>query len=281
MRYIRQPGPVEPQRHLVKPTTAVPVIIELESGQCVLPGLAAELSKLGATSAYLNVQNAGVHQLEFVMPAPSPDDDHMAWWSDTHTLVDSGRIKEAGLVFGWRDDGPFIHCHGSWTDQTGQLHAGHMLPDRCILEETATFIGWLFPDAQFEGRYDPETNFTLFQPIGKANAPESDAVLVRLCPNVEIGQELVTICKKLGWKQASVHGLGSLIGASFSNGDTMESFATEFLVRKGAINLESALPDADIDILIVGMDGDIMQGTLLRDTNAVLMTCELVLLHHE
>lgn len=281
MRYIKQPGPVESERHFVALTDAVPVTIELQEGQFVLSGIAAELNKLGAKSAYLCVKESPVRQLEYVMPAPSPDDEHTAWWSETHTLAGSGLIKEAGLVFGWRDGGPFIHCHGSWTDETQKLFAGHMLPDRCIVEETATFTGWMFPDARFEGQSDPETNFTLFQPIGDAQPSDASAALVRLRPNVEIGQELAIICKKLGWKKASIHGLGSLIGASFDNGDIMESYATEFLVRQGSINLGGTQHGADIDILIVGLDGGSMHGPLLKNENAVLMTCELVLLRRD
>lgn len=281
MRYIRQPGPVEPERNFVSLTDAVPVTIELEAGQVVLSGLARELGKLGAISAYLYVQDTATHQLEFVMPAPSPDNDHTAWWSETHDLAGTGRIEEAGLVVGWREGGPFIHCHGSWTNEAGAQFAGHMLPDRCIVKNTATFNGWMFPDARFEGQFDPETNFTLFQPHGTAANPDAKAALVRLRPNVEIGQELAKICNKLGWPKAEIHGLGSLIGASFDNGDTMESYATEFLVRHGYINLEGPQSGADIDILIVGLDGEIMHGPLLRNDNAVLMTCELVLLRHE
>lgn len=278
MRYIRQPGPVEPERHFVSLTDAVPITLELEPGQCVLPALAAALAERGAISAYLSVQNANVRQLEFVMPAPSPDDDHTAWWSETHDLAGAGRIEEAGLVFGLREGGPFIHCHGSWTNEMGEQHAGHMLPDRCIIRDTATFTGWMFPDAKFEGQFDPETNFTLFQPSGAKAVPDAKAALVRLRPNVDIGQELEKICNKLGWAKAEIHGLGSLIGAVFENGGIMESYATEFLVRQGTINLEGPQAGADIDILIVGLDGQIMHGPLLKGENAVLMTCELVLL---
>ena len=281
MRHIEQPGPVEKTRHFVSLTDAVPVTITVDAGQSVLPGLAAELERLGAISAYLYVQDVAVRRLEYVMPAPSPDKEHTAWWSETHALARSARIREAGLVFGWRDDGPFIHCHGSWTDETGILYAGHMLPDRCILDVPTTFTGWLFPDARFEGRFDPETNFTLFQPNGDRTGSDATAALIRLRPNVEIGQELAKICAMLGWAKADIHGIGSLIGAAFANGDTLESYATEFLVRRGSINLEAPQSGPQIDILIVGLDGEVMHGPLLKDENAVLMTCELVLLHKD
>ncbi len=281
MRTIRQPGPVKPERHLVVCTEAVPVTIELTAGQNVLHSLADKLSELGALSAFLKVRNSAVQQLDYVMPAPSPDEDHTAWWSQTHGLSGLGKIIEACLVFGWRDDGPFFHCHGSWTDETNQIYAGHMLPDRCVVIETTKFTGWLFPDARFEGQFDPETNFTLFQPIPTSNAQTASAALVRLRPNVEIGQQLQIICKELDWTKAHIHGLGSLIGASFADGTTMQSYATEFLVRGGTIDLESSIPGANIDILIVGIEGDIMHGPLLRDANAVLMTCELVLIRSD
>ncbi len=278
MRYIQQPGPVKSARHFVSLTDAVPATITVEAGLPVLPGLAAELGRLGATSAYLYVQDAAVRRLEYVMPAASPDKQHTAWWSETHALAGSGRIKQAGLVFGWRDDAPFIHCHGSWTDESGILYAGHMLPDRCILDGPTTFTGWLFPDARFEGRFDPETNFTLFHPHGGLAESDATAALIRLRPNVEIGQELAKICAMLGWTKADIHGIGSLIGAAFANGDTLESYATEFLVRQGSINLKDPQSGPQIDILIVGLDGEFMHGPLLKDKNAVLMTCELVLL---
>lgn len=278
MRFVQQPGPVEPERHVVAQTNAIEVTIELKAGQTILSGLATEIERLGANSAYLLLQDATVQQLEFVMPAPSPDVEHTAWWSETHCLAEKGRIVEAGMVFGWRDNGPFIHCHGSWTYETGDLFAGHMLPDRCVLKDTATFSGWVFTNARFEGGFDPETNFTLFLPNATNKPIDANAALIRLRPNVEIGQELAKICEKLGWENVKIQGIGSLIGASFDDGEILESYATEFLVRQGSIRLEDSQHFSDIDVLIVGIGGEIMQGSLLRDENAVLMTCELVLL---
>jgi predicted DNA-binding protein with PD1-like motif len=281
MRHITQPGPVEAERHFVSLTGAIPVTICVEAGQAILPGISAELAKRGGPSAYLQMQNAAVSALEYVMPAPSTDAEHTAWWSETHSLGNSGQILQAGLVVGRREGGAFIHCHGAWTDADGILRAGHMLPDRCILSAPTTFTGWLFPDARFEGRFDPETNFTLFHPTGEAHLPDAKAALVRLRPNVEIGQELAHVCTALGWSKANIHGIGSLIGATFASGDTLESYATEFLVRRGSINLEDPQSGPQIDILIVGMDGEILQGLLRKDANAVLMTCELILLRSD
>ena len=281
MRFVQQPGLADQQRHLVSTTRAEEISIALNAGETLLAGVTAALEARGNNSAYLTMHNSAVSQLDFVIPAPSPDADHAAWWSDTRTLAGPGEVSEAGLVFGWRDGGAFIHCHGAWRDKAGHHFAGHMLPDRCILQEPATLQGWVFADARFEGGFDPETNFTLFQPTGTEPAPQHNAALVRLRPNVEIGQELANICRTLGWSGAQLHGIGSLIGARFDDGRTLQSYATEFLIRGGRIALNDKDSGAQIDILIVGLDGEIEQGLLQANENAVLMTCELVLLRRD
>nr|WP_306265018.1 hypothetical protein [Pararhizobium sp. IMCC3301] len=281
MRFIQQPGPAVRQRHLVSTTRAVEISIALQAGDTLLSSVAAALEAQGSNSAYLTMSNAAVSQLDFVIPAPSPDVEHAAWWSDTRTLAGPGEVVEAGLVFGRRDGEAFIHCHGAWRDHDGNRSAGHMLPDRCILKNPTTLQGWVFPDARFEGSFDAETNFTLFQPSGTGPATPHDAALVRLRPNVEIGQELEKICCELGWSGAELHGIGSLIGARFDDRRTLQSYATEFLIQRGRIAVNDKDAKTQIDIVIVGLDGEIYQGRLQPDENAVLMTCELVLLRRD
>lgn len=283
MRLVRQPGPADSKRHLACTTGAEEISITLQAGEMLLPGIAAAFEARGIDSAYLHMHDAAVSQLDFVIPAPSPDAEHAAWWSETRTLAGPGEVVEAGLVFGRRDGGAFIHCHGAWRDNAGNRYAGHMLPDRCMLKDTARLRGWVFPDARFEGGFDAETNFTLFQPVATAagQAPHHDAALVRLRPNVEIGQALAEICRELGWAGAEPHGIGSLIGARFDDGRALQSYATEFLLRRGRIAVKGNCAETQIDILIVGLDGEIEEGLLQPDENAVLMTCELVLLRHD
>ncbi|MBL4646542.1 MAG: hypothetical protein JKY99_08825 [Rhizobiales bacterium] len=288
MRVIEQPGLVATERHTVCPTDAIPISIELPAGQILLSGVTDALSKLGYLSACLQIKDALISTMHFVMPAPSPDEDHVAWWSETHIIDCSadhpGRIEEAGFIYGWREGGPFIHCHGAWRDRNSTYSAGHMLPDTCVLSSATTLTGWAFPDARFEGAFDAETNFTLFHPAQLTEAQQhkpASAVILRLRPNVEIGDELIAICQDLGWGAADIYGLGSLIGARFRNGRVLESFATEFLVRSGKVWQGSANSGSDIDILVVGINGEIMQGMLQAGENAVLMTCELVLIRSD
>ncbi|MFQ5437750.1 MAG: hypothetical protein ACE5DK_02855, partial [Paracoccaceae bacterium] len=157
---------------------------------------------------------------------------------------------------------------------------GHLLPETCVLARDVRLRGLGFSGACFQRVSDPETGFDLFKP--EANGPaiaNPDARLVRIGPNVELGGALIALCRDAGWSRASVHGVGSLIGARFQDGSRMNSFATEFMMREGrilnAMNETGAC--AKIDISLVGLDGSFMSGRLAAHRNPVLITAELVL----
>ena len=78
---------------------------------------------------------------------------------------------------------------------------------------------------------------------------------------------------------AKLHGgVGSIIGARFTDGRTVEPFATELAVRSGVIapGAGGAL-EAELDIALVDYTGGLAEGRLMRGDNPVLMTMELVL----
>jgi hypothetical protein len=132
--------------------------------------------------------------------------------------------------------------------------------------------------ARFERRPDPETNFTLFRPSGDArDAEDADYALVRLAPNQDFAGALDTACARLGWEGARVHGLGSLIGATFEDGSVLDSLPTEFLILDADARAEGQSGPGP-EIAIVGIEGgDIREGALKRGENAVLITAELLL----
>ena len=73
-------------------------------------------------------------------------------------------------------------------------------------------------------------------------------------------------------------GVGSTIGAVFTDGHSVVPFATELAVTAGEI-----APDANrrlrasLDVALVDYLGGIAEGRLVRGDNPVLMTMELVL----
>jgi hypothetical protein len=100
-----------------------------------------------------------------------------------------------------------------------------------------------------------------------------------LRPNQDFAGALETFCRECGIISARLHGgVGSTIGARFTDGRIVEPFATELAVSSGvvAIGAGGAL-EAELDIGLVDYLGGIAEGRLTRGDNPVLMTMELVL----
>jgi hypothetical protein len=122
----------------------------------------------------------------------------------------------------------------------------------------------------------------LFGPIARtASGAEttSRAFALRLRPNQDFAAALETFCRQHGILRARIHGgVGSTIGAHFTDGRTVVPFATELAIRSGAVmpGTDGTL-QAALDIALVDYLGGIAEGRLMRGDNPVLMTMELVL----
>jgi len=108
---------------------------------------------------------------------------------------------------------------------------------------------------------------------------ESRAFALRLRPNQDFAAALETFCRQHGILRARIHGgVGSTIGAHFTDGRKTVPFATELAIRSGTIaSGASGTLEAALDIALVDYLGGIAEGQLLRGDNPVLMTMELVL----
>ena len=136
--------------------------------------------------------------------------------------------------------------------------------------------------AVFAAEPDPETNFKLFGPIARpatGTKPAGRAFALRLRPNQDFAGALEAFCRQHGIFRASIHGgVGSTIGARFTDGSSVVPFATELLIRSGSIVPgASGSLEADLDVALVDYLGGLAEGRLLRGDNPVLMTMELVL----
>ena len=90
---------------------------------------------------------------------------------------------------------------------------------------------------------------------------------------------LETFCRQRGILRARIHGgVGSTIGAHFTDGRIVVPFATELAISSGAIapGADGTL-QAELDVALVDYLGGIAEGRLMRGDNPVLMTMELVL----
>ena len=283
--YLDQPGPAGAPWVAVS-TGLCELDVLLPADVPLATVLAKVIKSQGLAGAYFSLTQAPVSRLEYVIPARSNDDEHVAWYSEVHKAAMPGRIEEAVFVCGSEAGAPYYHVHGVLRDAHQHEAMGHFLPDACVLSQAVRVRGFGFCDAFFDRQPDPQTRFDLFipQPWGdtksttaKASKITHEGQLLRIAPNTEISAALIDCCQQAGWRQASVYGMGSLIGAHFADGRVMNSFATEMLIRRGEVDLSGASPAVSLDIQVVGLDGQLLRGQLATGQNPVLITAELLL----
>ena len=136
-----------------------------------------------------------------------------------------------------------------------------------MVAETFAVEAFGIDGAVFLAEPDPETNFKLFGPVACAATgaeTTSRAFALRLRPNQDFAGALETFCRERGITRAKLHGgVGSTIGARFTDGRIVEPFATELAVSAGVIapGASGAL-EAELDVALVDYTGGLAEGRL-------------------
>jgi predicted DNA-binding protein with PD1-like motif len=282
MRSIAQPGPPPRERIQWVEARGRPFSFTLDAGLPLLEAARRGFAEAGFAGGVLSASGGALGPFAYVMPALSKNGANAAFYSDTFRPDGITRLKVATMTLGERDGAPFFHCHGLWTETDGDVHGGHMLPEETIVAEPFEVDAFGLDGAMFVANPDPETNFKLFGPVARpATAADttSRAFALRLRPNQDFAGALETFCRQHGILRARLHGgVGSTIGARFTDGRSVVPFATELAVRAGMIapGADGTL-EAELDIALVDYLGAIAEGHLVRGDNPVLMTMELVL----
>lgn len=274
-RFIRHPGPLSEPRVISQECSASRRSLFFQPGKPVLEAVGEALAAEGVDSALIEFTGGKLSPLVYVIPAPSPDEAYAAWYSDTRCPDGTAQFERAVMSFGRRGQAPFIHCHGIWNHADGFRGAGHLIPHETVFAEEVKATVYAISGAIFDQQPDAETNFPLLTPVpnGAAREEEPRAVLVRAKPNTDIHTALRESALRHGIKNASIHGVASLVGCDFVDGRNMESYASELFIREGWI--EDA--GVTIDIGVVGMDGEIFEGEVLRGGNVICIACELLI----
>lgn len=272
LRRIIHPGPPAQTRCAAVPCHARPVTLTLRAGETITQAITDALAQAGIQAAYLRLDGATLQALRFVIPAPAPGDGHAAWYSQTHAPAQPVRLLHAGVHAGWRDGARFLHCHGLWDGAAPAM--GHVLCPESVLDQQYQATGWAIEGAGLYVEHDPETEFPLFQPHSAPAATIPNAVLATLRPNQDIGQALQQIAARHGMQNASIHGIGSLVGTCFQNGGHIDSYATEILISDGRVNTGKVA----LDVASVGFDGRVYAGRLTANANAICVTAEVLLI---
>lgn len=283
MRQIVHPGQPASGRFEVLPVVAEELDLTLSPGSTLLEALWRALADAGAESGALTLRGGGFTPFSYVMPAVSPDEAHVAWFSERFEVPQGVELVEGSVTFGQRDGKPWLHCHAIWIEPGGVRRCGHLLPDEVVIAAPIRVTGCAIYGGTFEVVADPESNFTLFEPrrrgSHRAGAKTLPALAVRLRPNVDVCQTLERICVEQGYARALVRGgVGSVIGTVFDDGRAVNPIATEMLIREGRIGPDAGgVMRATLDVALVDQDEVVSEGRLLRGDNPVLITFELVL----
>jgi predicted DNA-binding protein with PD1-like motif len=283
MRSITQPGRPAPERIQWAEARGREFVLTLQAGLPLLEAVRRGFAAEGFTGGVLNIQSGALGPFAYVMPALSTTGENAAFYSDIFRPEGVTRLRTGAMTLGERDRAPFFHCHALWTEADGRAGGGHILPEETIVAEPFVVDAFGIDGATFRAEPDPETNFKLFGPVPSAATAASRATrrayALRLRPNQDFAGALEAFCREQGIANAKLHGgVGSIIGARFADGRTVEPFATEMAVRSGAIVSDaSGVLDATLEVALVDYTGGLAMGRLRRGDNPVLMTMELVL----
>jgi predicted DNA-binding protein with PD1-like motif len=282
MRSIAQPGPPAPARIQWVEARGRAFSFTMQAGLPLLEAARRGFAEAGFSAGVLSMREGALGPFAYVMPALSKTGANAAFYSDMSRPAGITRLKLGAMTLGERDGAPFFHCHGLWVESDGHLHGGHILPEESIVAEAFAVQAFGIDGAMFIAEPDAETNFKLFGPVARAPTDASAdrrAFALRLRPNQDFAAALEGFCRQHGILRAQVHGgVGSTIGAHFTDGRTVVPFATELAIRSGMVapGADGTL-QATLDVALVDYLGGIAEGRLMRGDNPVLMTMELVL----
>ena len=282
MRQIKQPGTPAAERIQWVEARGRGFSFTLEAGIPLLEAARRGFAAEGFASGVLNIKGGALGPFAYVMPALSNTAENAAFYSETFRPEGNVWLKQATMTLGERDGAPFFHCHGLWLEAHCTVSGGHILPEETIVAEPFEVEAFGIDGAMFKAEPDPETNFKLFGPVA-CEARGADAACrafaLRLRPNQDFAHGLEAFCRDNGIARARIRGgVGSTIGARFTDGHSIDPFATELTVTNGHIVPGGAGGlEAQLDIALVDYTGGLAEGRLVRGDNPVLMTMELVL----
>jgi predicted DNA-binding protein with PD1-like motif len=279
-RRLVHPGPAAARRFESFEGRGRKIEFDLQPGLSINEAIARPLSAQGIRAASLIVEGGAFTPFHYLMPALSTDGVHAAWYSEQYSPAGETHLECGNVTFGERDGAAFIHCHAIWNETGGRRNAGHILPHETIISQPIRATAWVVENISMVSEPDAETDFTLFHPVELKRLTESSEgsrmVFARVAPNEDIIGSLAAICREHGIEKAAVRGsIGSLIGARYLDGSSVEDTATEVFVLQGVACRNIAA--TQLEIAMVDTGGTITRGFLEQGKNPVCITFELCL----
>ncbi|MCW2309034.1 PCC domain-containing protein [Rhodobium gokarnense] len=280
-RRLVHPGPVDPERIASSEGHARRVDVAFRQGQTLLEAVTEALGAAGLAAGCLEFSDVAFSPMEYVKPTYSDTPERVAYYSETHKPEGVVRIERAYATVGEREGETFLHCHALWRDADGTVCGGHLWPHMTRIAEPGSAVLYGVTGTRMAATYDPETNFTLFQPsAGDASAGETGprAVIARVRPNEDMIEAIEALCARHGFRQAVVRsGIGSTVGVRFEDGLANDEPPTELAVLNGRVSTGAdGKPRADVEIFLIDASGAVHTGKPVRGDNPILISLELV-----
>lgn len=177
MRTATQPGPaLEPRRLMVEAKSAGDPLIHLAPGDDLLFGLRDRLIAAGIRHAAVEWLGGSLERIDYLTGMVDPTAARVATYGAPTRLEGPVTLISGTAILGEDAEGaPIVHCHAVLADAEGRLHGGHIPPGAArVGAEGAVGLAATHRGALFRVKYDPETNYPIFQPAEQpAEHPES------------------------------------------------------------------------------------------------------------
>ncbi|MEV5647376.1 DUF296 domain-containing protein [Nocardia sp. NPDC052254] len=278
---MAHPGPIAEQRLESVAGGTVTLRLSLEPGRRIIDAIDAEMRRVGADSAQVELLGGPLARISYCVPAVCADGSRAAWYSETFEAVTPATLVGGSATVGRRDGERFMHCHAVWYDAHGTLRGGHLWPDTVVGATPVEVVVHAFDSVALTSGVDDETLMPVFTPsaITKPIAGNRRSVMSRVRPGIEIHEAVRLVMSEAGIARAAVGGsLGSLVGATLlRDGGVVHADgpATEVTLA-GHVELGGdRSAGAHLTVFAIDRHGEVHTGRLAERGNLVAVTFEL------
>jgi len=146
-----------------KPGRLVPV--RLRTGTDVANGIKQVCEELGIRYGAVLVGIGSVRQLSYCVLTPKPETKVGAGYTDPELVPGPVEIVGlSGVIFQSEEGETLLHLHGTFSDKTGRVYAGHVVSGaNPVLATLDALVGEVI-DAKMTRRMDDEVGMGLYTP---------------------------------------------------------------------------------------------------------------------
>lgn len=304
LRQVKHPGSEIFPRILVEGAPAdKEFCLVLPAGADFFDHLSRSLRTCGSVSAGVRIIHASFEKFEFVTGVVDPTGYRVATFSETKFPRCPVDLISGNVIVGLEEDGSSkTHCHAVFVDCDGNIHAGHLLPGKCILGPKGAQV-WATSSgaACHQVKFDAETNFPIFHPAHVDKFTEVDCMdskvivergqfgrilTARVRPNEDLVTCIEALCEQENISHAEIRScVGSLMDASLVRSAETDEVTEEITGPGLEITIASGLvrpdqngkPHARLRGLVANGAGEAFAGEFVRGRNLVFVTLEVVL----